>query len=249
MSIDIAEYAVRFKFRTRRAHEPLEAYRAALVDHIRRRDFAAAHEVRVNKPQAAWSPEDVAAFRAILESEPPARTEFSEPHLVAGLSSGPHTVSLENLRELADAGLAAFRQRLEALGGAPGDSSTPTQPLVGVLLTTGEMLTTVAARGDRVATVKALAREQPVFGFFVVTDALMHAIDEKTGQATRRDCLIVNIGTREVRILRRQMYRFTDRGIEFEAPVDLDLRSDAVAVNDPYASIFVSVPEPTGRPS
>lgn len=63
--------AERYQFRLPLRRETAAAYRVALLDHVERRDVAAAHELRIGKPQAEWAPDDVQDYRtrraAIIE--------------------------------------------------------------------------------------------------------------------------------------------------------------------------------------
>ena len=61
--------------------------------------------------------------------------------------------------------------------------------------------------------------------------------------------------TRTYRVIRRRSYEVRHGHAHFDRPTpesDINLRalSDGVGIgDDPYADVFVSVPEPTGEPS
>jgi hypothetical protein len=59
----IAQYAKAYDFRSRGPFEGQRQYLEALIVHVENRDMAAAHELRVGRPQKDWTPDDVASFR------------------------------------------------------------------------------------------------------------------------------------------------------------------------------------------
>lgn len=241
------------QFRARRAGETARQYRDALIAHAEQRDFTAAHEVRVGRQQSAWTAQDVEAFHAHVRAIPPPRQE-DPPPLIPTLDAGQvraermatEALATEALLEVADRGLQALVERR---------TEHPRQEIaimVTVLLTDGRLLITSPGRGDRVAVVKALARQLPVFGFTVGHDAFIHKIEP--GKAAKRDAIMMHIGTREVRLLKVRPYRYEDdrRRVVFEDPLpDVDVREQTGSEHtfDPYAGIFVSVPPTTGDPS
>jgi hypothetical protein len=91
-----------------------------------------------------------------------------------------------------------------------------------------------------------------VFGFFLVFDAFIHAITETPAgkRAEKGEAILAQIGTRDLRVTKRRPYRRLKGRVVFDdpPPEDIDMRGLDV-VSDPYASIFVSVPPPTGQPS
>lgn len=238
--------AARHNFRPRRTHEPAETYRLAVIDHVESFDFAAAHELRVGRPQAEWTADDVDAFsKWMLGHRGLPRRELRPGTAVVGLEYGPFPVNVEQLFELAtfavDAIVAMRQEKPEA--------SVPI--VASVFLLDGRVMSGFVQRADRYAYLKSLTRNEPTFGFFLVADVFVHGVDLVTHRATKRDEIICHIGTREKRWMRRRPYTVVDGRVTFEAnpPADLDLAGEGMRVSDPYADIFVSVPEPTGKPS
>jgi hypothetical protein len=242
----IDEVATRYDFRRRRWNESLPAYRHALIEHVEARDFAAAHELRIGRAQADWTPEDVAAFHARITSLPGARREFDPDRpfaLRVMMDPGPYATTDESLLALArrvvdlhcDKRVAQPREEL---------------PIVaGVLMQSGEVAYTFVDRGERIAVLRALARTQPVYGFLLAFDAFVHMIDTATKRATKRDAILCQVGTREMRRTLQRIYRVEDDRAIFD-PTSPDIEgSDLRNGVDPYADIFVSVPPPTGAPS
>jgi hypothetical protein len=251
--LDLQTYATRYDFRAPRVNEDPAAYRAALIAHVERRDFAAAHELRVGRPQAAWTAAEVQEFKRWMMNMAGPRQEFP-PGTVKGFpiirDEGPLAATEATMLGIADRGLAYAmelrRTRRKAREAQP--------ILINVLLTTGVLLTTHVQRGDRVALLKQLARTEPVFGFFIVFDAWMHKIDERDGTASRVDAIVAQVGTRDLRLTKVRPYRIYPNGsIKFDPTpaFDLDWKRDDLGVDahDPYAEIFVSTPPAAGRPS
>lgn len=228
-----------YGFRARRPGEHEAAYAAAVIAHVHSRDYAAAHELRLNKPQADWTPADVDGFVAHLTGLPGARDTFTpgDFQMLPGLTIGQFPVTEAAVMEIAGKGLEAMMEMRRA---------DPTRELAiigSVLLMNGDLLTLPLPRGDRIAWLKHLARTEPVFGFVLAADVFIHAISvDKV--ATKRDALLVHLGTRDLRVMKRRPYQVVNGRVEFEhpPPPDVDVRDPTVTVNDPYASIFVSVP-------
>lgn len=247
----VAKAIATYGFRERRPHEDRAAYLDALIRHVHDRDFAAAHELRVGRAQADWTPEDAAQFRTRLE-----RIPYSAHELSPGMHAfqvvhepGPYATDEPSLLTLADRGL----DHLADLRTKAPERSLPI--LASVILMTGEVLTTLVGRDERIAVIKLMARSHPVFGYFVVFDGFVHTIsDPRTGEerAQKRDALLAQIGTREMRVMKVRTYTVTANGVTFDAPrPDVDMRAldPGTRYEDPYASIFVTVPTPTGPPS
>lgn len=237
--------ARRFGFRRQEPQEPTAAYRHALAAHVDRFDFTAAHELRLGKPHASWTPEDIRAFRAHLETEVPnARTAYlpgtGHPFPIVGMPPGSEAATTENLLAISRAGLMKVMDRRQH----QPDWDVPI--FVSVLLTNGAILATQTTRGDRVALLKMLAQNAPVFGFHIVFDAYLHLIAD-AGRHEKRDVILTHIGTREMRIAMWAPYRRTPAGIVFDAIQEMDMRN--ANARDPYADVFVSVPPPVGKPS
>jgi hypothetical protein len=233
-----------YPFRAPHPHEDAETYRAEAVRHLESHDWALAHEVRLGKPQAAWTADDVAAFERRIRGFASAHEFTPGVHVFPTMESGPYPVTDAGLLSLADEQLQILvEMRLEH----------PTKPIpivASVLLTTGTVLTCLTARDERIAILKALAQDMPVFGFVMTFDAFMHAITDGA-RATKVDTILQHVGTRDVRLVRRRPYRVDGSRAIFDAgpPADLDARDPAVSLRDPYAAIFVSVPSMAGPPS
>jgi hypothetical protein len=234
----------RYPFRGPEAGEDPAVYLRALVEHVRKRDMALAHELLLGKRQAEWSPEEVHGFARASEHLGGASEEFSEGvHVAVAVSTDHEEVSEVNLLRCASRGLEAMMQmRREA----------PTRELrimLNVLLTTGELTTYMPAHHDRLALLKHLVRTQPVFGFFLLFDAFIHNINDARGptaKATKRDALLMRIGTRERHWMKTRPYRVLDGGkravFDNPPPPDLDmleqLRAQDRGGRDVYMGVF-----------
>lgn len=226
--------------------ETAAAYRVALIDHVERRDFTMAHELRTGKAHAEWTPIEIAQFRERVFQVPRVKQEFAPgaaPSHVRVVASPPGTdpVNETHLLLLADAGLHAIMDRRVE----EPDWTIPI--LISVLLMDGSLLTTsITERGDRVAVVKYIARSMPVYGFFIAADMILHTIGESS--AERTEGIMMHIGTRELRIARVATYTRTDAGIVFAEPFDIN-KCEGGTIEDPYSDVFVTVPPPAGPPS
>ena len=215
----------------------------ALITHVEQHDFGMAHELRLGKRQSEWTTEEVTTFKNRLLALPRTRQhhEWRAPAaLVIATPAGTDEVTEAALRELAEGGFQALIAERRA------DPTADVAILVSVLLTTGSCLSTTTQRGDRFALLKFLARNGPVFGFFLVADMFLHQIGETT--AEKKEGIVLHVGTREMRLARVATYTRTPTGVVFDEPFDMDMRGKNI-IDDPYAEIFVSVPPPTGRPS
>ena len=87
----------------------------------------------------------------------------------------------------------------------------------------------------------------------LVFDAFVHAIEvaqDGSQKASKRDAILCQVGTRELRRMMRRLYRLEDDRAIFDTPPLEDLDGGDLRNGiDPYAEIFVSVPPPTGAPS
>jgi hypothetical protein len=244
MTLDelIAAAVARYEFRRQLRKETAAAYRVALIDHVETRDFAAAHELRIGKPQAEWSPDDVQDFKTRTLKIPRVRREFAPGETPIGLPvvcvAGGGPVTEELLFTLADNGLTAVIERRIA------EPQWDVPILIAALLMDGSLVTTPSARGDRVAVLKYLARNSPLFGFFIAADMFLHTIGETT--ATKTEGIVMHIGTRERRLVRLATYSRTPAGVVFAPTKDM---IPTATDEDPYADVFVSVPPPPGPPS
>jgi hypothetical protein len=245
----MARAAAAYHFRPRMRTETAAAYRVALIDYVERRDFTMAHEVRTGKPHTEWTAVEIAQLRQRVTEIPPPRKEFSVREIGEGLAflpmiaspPGTSPATEEDLEKLAEAGLRAIMERRVA---EPG-WNIPI--LISVLLMDGSVLTTSGVeRADRVAVVKHIARNAPVFGYFIAADMILHTLGDAT--AARTEGIMMHIGTREMRIARVAAYTRTAAGIVFDEPYNIDKREGGT-IQDPYAEIFVSVPPPAGPPA
>jgi len=240
----IAVAVARYEFRRQLRKETAAAYRVALIDHVETRDFAAAHELRIGKPQAEWSPDDVHDFKTRTLKIPRVRQEFAPGETPFGLpvvcvAGGSAAVTDELLFTLADNGLTAVIERRIA------EPQWDVPILISALLMDGSLVATTSARGSRVAVLKYLARNSPLFGFFIAADMFLHTIDDTT--ATKTEGIIMHIGTRERRLVRLATYSRTPAGVVFAPTKDM---VPTASDEDPYAEVFVSVPPPpAGAPS
>lgn len=238
----------KFQFRPRMKKETAAAYRVALTDHVERRDFTAGHELRIGRAHAEWTPEDIKDFQTRILKVPrvrqefaPGQTPFAIPVLRTPPRPGSPPVSQAFLESVADAGLQAIIDRRRA----EPDWTVPI--LISVMLWDGTLLATATTeRGDRVAILKFMARNEPVFGFFIAADMIMHILDDTS--AKRQEGIVMHVGTREKRTARVATYERTAAGIVFAAPYDMDMRGPDT-IEDPYAEIFISTPPPAGPPS
>jgi len=236
----IARALAAHPFRTRGPFEGELQYREALAKHLTRFDWALAQEVAVGCAQADWTPEQVDQFRRRIEGlrgphdGPP-------PPVITMMDGGKAEPTEAALLEMARRGLEwgiTFRQT---------DPTKEMAIIASVLLMDGQVwLTPSAATGERVAVLKALAQRMPVFGFTLLFDAFCHGITVG-GAATKTDALIMHVGTRERRIAMVRPYLVRNNRVKWE-PARPDMEGKDMA-HDPYAGIFVSVPEPTGKPS
>jgi len=239
----IAAAAEKYEFRRRGPFEPPGAYRDAVIAHVESRDYSAAHELRVGRPQAQWTAADVAAFkeRMVTGWERPTSDEFRPGlHTFTTIDGDRRPATDASLLALADKALdAVMAMRRKKRHDSP-DGSVPIMSTV--LFDDGRVLHALAADGqDRIAIVKAMARTAPVFGFCVVFDAWMHQITD-SGAAVKRDVFVAQVGTREWRVMKRRPYRVVAGRAEFDnpPPPDIDVREHST--QDPYAAIFVTVP-------
>jgi hypothetical protein len=243
----IAAAVVRFEFRRQLPQEPRAAYRHALIEHVKARDFSAAFELSFGKRQKDWTAAEVGQFQDYLVAMRGPRPEFGpgEVHAfpIVGTPAGAVEVSDDSLFMLADNGLHVVMDRRVA----EPDWTVPIY--ASVLLTTGAVLSTIVSRGDRVAILKHLAQTQAVFGYWIVFDVYFHKITDRQA-AVRGEAIGMHVGTRDRRLARMAEYERTPAGVVFpKPPMDIDMRNQTEVPYDPYAEIFVSTPPHTGQPS
>jgi hypothetical protein len=213
-----------------------EAYERALIAHVHKRDYAAAHELRIGKVQADWTPAEVDGFERLLRGMPRAAHELDPGvHAFHGLDFGDgFPVTVACLTELAS-------DTLQALVAMRRESPTKQLPIFAVvLLTTGQARLLTPSSDARIAVLKALARTQPVFGFALTFDAFMHQFIAGS-QARKVDTIVQHLITRDLRLIKRRPYRLDSARAVFDEPPpeDLDGRVEGPDLDDPYAEIFV----------
>lgn len=238
----IAAAVARFDFRPRGPFETPDQYLEALIDYAASRDNSAAHELRTGRRQADWTPEDLDTFVAAQMAAPSPPSEFQAGRVVSLRmveSHDLHEVSIRNLLRLADAGLhtamALCRQRTASVDAI-------VQIMATVLLTSGRVvIAPVAERGDRVAVLRLLAQNLPVFGYFLVFDGILHDVNRLTQTSTKQETLIAQIGTRDLRVMKRRPYDVVEGRPVFRDPPPEDIvqqLGEWVITEDPYAAIF-----------
>jgi hypothetical protein len=235
----------KYPFRERRALESLDAYLAAVVDHLRKHDWALSEEIRIGKRQADWNKADVTAFERRILSRPRSTSQDA----IQGTITIMETVAALPATEAALLEVAAMS--LDGLAGRRRNAPAAPLPIVAhVLMMTGTLLTAFPSTDQRIALLKMLAQQAPVFGFVLTFDAFIHAITSEKS-ATKVDCLLQHIGTRDLRLVRRRPYRLIGSRVVFDdpPPEDIDSRATDWRMEDPYADIFVSVPPSQGVPS
>ncbi len=251
--------AIKYNFRQPTDPTPagVAAYVRDLIAHVNSRDWAAAHELRIGKPQAEWTPDDANGFARLLKGK--TRTDHElDPgvHRFQGFDFGDgFPVTEACLRELANDSLTDLMDMRRK------DATKELPILAVVLLTTGGARLLLPGSNDRIGLLKHLARTEPVFGFALTFDSWMHELtvadtekdlsptswqtdQRRIGKATKRDALVQHIITRDLRLIRRRTYGFEGTRAVFDepAPPDIDVRVQGPTVDDPYAELFVTVP-------
>jgi hypothetical protein len=247
----IADALRRYPFRARRANETATEYRGAVIRYLESRDFATAHEVRLDKPQAEWSSADAHSFREHLMRKPRATHDLDES--VIGF---PLIEDREPLMLASDDTLLTMAQRAVRFC-ETFRTQNPTKEfriMVTFLLTTGERLHALPNRDDRILAIKALCRQYPVYGFVLAADIFIHLMDihpvTREETATKSDAFVVHVGSRTLRRVFTQKYRIERDRAVFEPVTELPADPKAVMeMDDPYADVFVSVPLTHGKPS
>jgi hypothetical protein len=240
----IAEAATRHRFRQRGPFEGAEQYAAALITHLENEDWAMAHEVRVGRRQADWTPEDVESFRQRMlgrhrRPRPDVHKEVHAAEIPMVIEDGRFTLSEDAMVGLAHQGLASMTRMRK---NNPGRSLLI---MVSAMLSTGKMITAAVNRDDRVSLLKHMAKEVPVYGYLVVADTFVHhlPVAGQPGLPTKQDALVAHVGTREIRrmIVRPYTYSADRTRVTFDPnpPPDVDKRGPGVE-HDPYAEIFTA---------
>jgi hypothetical protein len=239
-----------YPFRQPHAGESADAYREALIRHVQKHDYAAAHEIRVGRPQAEWTPAEVQEFRdRIWTAGGPTDTFTPGVHVFPHVREEPGSWKATDA-ELLDLAKRALKVSMRKREKQP---TAPVPIFLSVVLTTGAAIHATVDSDNRLALLTTIAKTEPVFGYVLVFDAWMHRVDLENGRAVKQDCFMAQIGSRDgLRIMQRRPYRVvSDTYVVFETPPpDVNVREHDGECEDPYASVFVSVPlTPEARPS
>jgi len=230
--------ATTYGFRPQRRDELDAEYQAAVAAYVEERDWSAAHEVRLQKPQAEWSAADREGFVDRLKRQPMPSMEFGRGvhafPMIATPFRGEATWQL--LVELAARGLEAVTERRTR------EPAWSCPVLISALTLDHRLLTTGTSPPQRLALLKSLIRREPIFGYVVVVDTFLHSVSP--GGALKQDAFVVHlgsrVGSREMWVAR---YAVADGIVTFEPRRVIDLRTEAGPdTQDPYAELFVSVP-------
>lgn len=182
-----------FQFRPPEGKDEAKAYLLALIEHVESRDLARGFELRVGTKQADWTPEMVDSFKASMTRRPRRDPErFRKPFNIFKIA----TVKVEP--PIDDATLRRFVDgTLQHMINLRTEAPAAELPLlVGGLTTDAELLTTTVARADRIAFITAMARHEPLFGWFVASDMFIHSIEMgEVKRASKQDVIGIHFGT------------------------------------------------------
>ena len=232
----------KYPFRERHPEESDEQYTKAVIDFIETRDWALAHEIRVNTRQPEWDAVQTDDFRKrvsrkFVPREPatssPGGMRMLPMSVVGRIDEKDVTESM--LIDMAETALGAL------LSARIADPEREVPALVHVLLSDGQILYAAVNPEERVSVLRALVQAVPVFGYFVLLDVFMHGMpaEGREGKATKQDALIAHIGTREMRRMVAQPYQID--GARVVAGERSTLKKDTpkiVEEVDPYAGVF-----------
>jgi hypothetical protein len=232
----------RWGFRARGPFEGAQQYREAAIVFLESRDWAAAHEVRLDKPQADWTPAEAQAFADRLNSFH-TRPRDERPAGAVFVEVGQVPCTIEGIREVAAAGLdeLAKRRRAHPAGELP--------IFAHILRLDGMVGLTTVSGHERLRVLRTAARTVPLYGYALVFDAYLHAIADVGGastHATKREALLAHVGTRDDRLILQRPYTVVGRRVTFQPEHVIDVRASNPDwhIHDPYAELFVSVPAP-----
>jgi hypothetical protein len=245
----IADAIRRFKFRAQRSTETATEYRGALIRHVAQRDFAAAHELRLNKRQADWTSDEARGFREHMERLPRSTHEVD-----AGPIGFPVLTTPDRFPATDDSLLVmATRAVGFCVDFRLKDPLKEFAPMLSVLLIDGRVLHALPGRDDRIRAIKLLGRQYPVFGFVLAADVFIHGFVRhpvtNVERAVKQDAFVVHVGSRTLRRIFTQVYRIEAGRAIFEAVREPLTDDHLTGFDDPYADVFVSVPVPEGKPS
>ena len=246
----IADAVKRYPFRARRTHETASAYRDAVIHHVHSHDFAAAHELRLNKRQADWTSADAQGFRERLQSLP------RSAHNLDGVIGFP-VFTLDDQVPVSDDQLLVMAKRASefCVDFRTKDPTREFQIMLTVLLATGQVLHALPSREDRIRALKMLGKQYPVYGYVLAADMFIHVMTRHPvthlETATKSDGFVVHVGSRTLRRVFTHEYRVEGGQAVFRPTRELDttMKNPEDRVEDPYADVFVSVPMPEGKPS
>jgi hypothetical protein len=250
MSDLTADAARRYNFRARKPSETGAEYRSALIRHVQQRDYAGAHELRLNKRQGDWTSDEARGFREHLQALPRSAHNVDD-HLLAFpvlTDDGTYPVTDEQLLTMATRAVGfCVNFRLK-------DPMKDFAPMVSVLLTDGRVLHALPGRENRIRAIKLLSRQYPVYGYVVAADVFIHKLDRNpvtnVEHASKQDAFVVHVGSRTLRRIFMQAYRVESGRAIFEPIREPSAEmKDGDHIDDPYADVFVSVPMPEGKPS
>jgi hypothetical protein len=232
-----------YPFRPPLVGESDDAYLLAFIEHVESHDYGLANEIRLGRVQAEWTPDEVNTFKDRMLALPRMnRTRKVTAIPMLGTDAGQWEPTDESMRAILAEFMTMFRE---------WRTETPKRellPHIAVLMTDGQLLSAPVQRRDRYGSLKMLTQHGPCYGWMIVMDAFMHEITESK-QAIKRDVILAHVGTRSLRIVARQNYRYVDGRPEFEPDItEWDLRDtkNDLQWEDPYADLLVSVPEPSG---
>jgi hypothetical protein len=236
----LVQHTTRWGFRRRAPFEGAEQYRTAAVAFLETRDWAAAHEVRLGKGQADWTPAEVQAFQDHLLAKQRPAHDAPVTALFMEMDVVPCTLAalLDVARIALD--LLADLRRKDVIASLP--------IFAHVIALDGRLLVAPCSSDDRIAVLRAATRTLPLYGYVLVFDAFAHAITP--GVAKKRDVLLAHVGTREERRCVQRAYTVSGSRVRFDADQEIDMKAptspDGVSqrFTDPYAELFVSVPPP-----
>ncbi len=234
----IVDAVAKYEFRLPTREEDKLEYIKELIRHVDKRDWSAAHELRVGRRQVDWTPEDVKLFHE----------QFGHGHrgVRDTFKSNPTSfVYVEHKKsyETSDAGLMELANKeLDIYASMRVDKPTKQLPAVCCVLdTTGSVRSTISDPEDRIAIVKTLDKIQPIFGFVVIIDAYRHAVDIVVGKATKVDSIVCHIGSRTLRRILSRDYKIENDVVIFTGETEENPSFDNPKMKmtqDPYAQIF-----------
>jgi hypothetical protein len=228
-----------YPFREAAPGESGADYLRALAAHVEQHDFAMAHELRLGRAQADWTPDEINAFRDRMLALPRMRRGVVTKQLMLGTESGHFDTTDAAMRVILTEFMTMFREwRIER-------PNRDLAPHIAALMMNGQLFSAPIHRRDRYGSLKMLTQNAPCYGWVIVMDAFLHEITESQ-KAIKHDVILAHVGTRTMRIVARQNYRYDQGRPVFEPDiVEWDLRDqkDGMTFEDPYADLLVSIPE------